>query len=174
MPHRVPVVCGELRGLLDVATFTIQPTGDAELEAGGPVSPVEFERLGGRAHCKRWRSSIRVPAASPGTGSCGTQKGSSSISLGDWALINHVQQPPASKGSRPREDDGGPEASLGDSGCKRAMSALRRQLTLALPAAPVLAPLGSPPGGDGGVDAQQAQQQALYGAAATHVNCQSV
>lgn len=58
---RVPVVCGDCKGVLLVKQGRV-------LYEGQEMSPTEFERLGGKASAKKWKNSVRVmlPDGSPG------------------------------------------------------------------------------------------------------------
>ncbi len=48
------------------------------------VTPADFERLAGKAHCKKWKHSIRV---------CPTEQGTAAVSLAAWAQHHKVQLP---------------------------------------------------------------------------------
>lgn len=74
---RVHVVCGELFGLLNVKTLTIEiPNHNTR------VSPADFERLAGRGLCKKWKNTIKVydPASRE-----------SDMSLSEWAAMHEIK-----------------------------------------------------------------------------------
>jgi hypothetical protein len=74
---RVHVVCGELFGLLNVKTLTIEiPNHNTR------VSPADFERLAGRGLCKKWKNTIKVydPASRE-----------ADMSLSEWAAMHEIK-----------------------------------------------------------------------------------
>ncbi|CAG9464975.1 unnamed protein product [Pedinophyceae sp. YPF-701] len=73
-PRTVRVLCGGVRGVMDVARSVIAIPAQGNRE----VSPTEFEKLAGKESSKKWKATIRVERADGSTGE----------TIGDW-MVNH-------------------------------------------------------------------------------------
>ena len=76
VPATVKVVCGTLEGLFQVHNRRVEVAGEA-------VTPMAFEKLGGRENAKKWKTSLRVvgPDGRPGK------------NIGDWLIAMGVEMP---------------------------------------------------------------------------------
>ena len=76
VPAEVKVVCGTLEGLFQVHNRRVEVAGEA-------VTPMAFEKLGGRENAKKWKTSLRVvgPDGRPGK------------NIGDWLIAMGVEMP---------------------------------------------------------------------------------
>jgi hypothetical protein len=85
--RQLSVRCGEKQGFMDTSTFLIQVNCFDGFN-GGFVSPPDFERLAGKAQCKKWKHSIKV---------CDGGNDEYYISLASWAQNHNIKLPSASK-----------------------------------------------------------------------------
>ncbi|KAK9807236.1 hypothetical protein WJX73_000611 [Symbiochloris irregularis] len=83
-PLKVEIICGVLRGTLLVDKLKV-------VSGGQEMSPTEFEKLGGKALAKKWRTSCKVVAAD----------GSTRQQVGDWLQERNCQAPIPRGGNRP-------------------------------------------------------------------------
>ena len=76
VPAEVKVVCGTLEGVFQVHNRRVEVAGEA-------VTPMAFEKLGGRENAKKWKTSLRVMGADGRPGK----------NIGDWLIAMGVEMP---------------------------------------------------------------------------------